>query len=307
MPHTVALLGCGKRHCNFRACKILILDNPGNLGSAIATALLDPLDKEGVKIDHLIVTVASKESQERIQKDFSAYASRCSVRLAEENVAAVKEADIVVLSFKPVKRRSVFEVSGFREALQGKLVLSIMAGITLAELNRLASDDDKLQSATKLQAVRVMPNMAARIREASSLYTADQRTITDTNLKTADWILHQFGTAQFIEEESFDISAVLVGCAGSLLLLAIDGLLDAAVAEGVRRPIATQMAMQSAIGMMKLVPQAGEHPSVLREKIASPGGCSIRALLELEERGVRSAFTSALLKAAERSRAMSGT
>jgi pyrroline-5-carboxylate reductase len=98
----------------------------------------------------------------------------------------------------------------------------------------------------------------------------------------------------------------LVGCAGSLLLLAIDGLLDAAVAEGVKRPEVQNLVVNSAIGMMKLVP-AGDHPSVLREKIASPGGCSIRALLELEKLGVRSAFTSAILAAAEKSKQMSST
>jgi pyrroline-5-carboxylate reductase len=63
------------------------------------------------------------------------------------------------------------------------------------------------------------------------------------------------------------------------------------------------MAVDSAIGMLKLIP-AGDHPSVLREKIASPGGCSIRALLELEKRAVRSAYCDALLKAAERSRTL---
>lgn len=118
------------------------------------------------------------------------------------------------------------------------------------------------------------------------------------------WVFGQVGQAKLVEEGSFDISAVLVGCAGSLLLLAVDGLLDAAVAEGVKRPDVQGLVVNSAIGMMKLVP-VGEHPSVLREKIASPGGCSIRALLELEHQGVRSAFTSAIMAAAERSKSMS--
>jgi pyrroline-5-carboxylate reductase len=100
---------------------------------------------------------------------------------------------------------------------------------------------------------------------------------------------------------------VLVGCAGSLLLLAIDGLLDAAVAEGVWRPEVQDLVVNGAIGMMRLVPEAEDHPGLLREKIASPGGCSIRALLGLERLGVRSAFTGAILKAAERSREVSGS
>lgn len=113
----------------------------------------------------------------------------------------------------------------------------------------------------------------------------------------------QVGEAHRIPEGSFDICAVLVGCAGSLLF-AVDGLLDAAVAEGVKRPEVQNLVVNNAVGMMKLVP-AGNHPSVLRQKIASPGGCSIRDLLELEKLGVRSAFTSAIMAAAEKSKRMS--
>lgn len=67
-------------------------------------------------------------------------------------------------------------------------------------------------------------------------------------------------------------------------LLAVDGLLDAAVAEGVKRSKMQNLVVNSAIGVMKLVP-AGDHPGVLREKIASPGCCSIRALFGAGEAG----------------------
>ncbi|EXM12730.1 pyrroline-5-carboxylate reductase [Fusarium oxysporum f. sp. vasinfectum 25433] len=149
-----------------------------------------------------------------------------------------------------------------------------------------------------------MPNMAAKIRQAVTLYTVSEASFSDKNKDLTAWVFSQVGEAQQIPETNFDISAVLVGCAGSLLLLAVDGLLDAAVAEGVKRPEATKMVVSSAIGMLGLVP-AGNHPSVLRENIASPGGCSIRALLELEKLGVRSAYTTAILTAAEKSKGLS--
>lgn len=216
---------------------------------------------------------------------------------------AIKDADVVLFAVKPVKRKDVFSAPGVREALRGKLIISIMAGISTQEIIRLALGDDNT-SYNPLQIVRAMPNMAAKIREATTLCTADMEILSPDNLQIASWVFNQVGQAQFVDESSFDISAVLVGCAGSLLLLAIDGLLDAAVAEGVKRSEAQKMTVNSAIGMLKLVP-AGDHPSVLREKIASPGGCSIRALLELEKCGVRSAFTGAIMAAAERSKQMS--
>ena len=86
----------------------------------------------------------------------------------------------------------------------------------------------------------------------------------------------------------------------------ICGLFTRPVAEGIKRPEAQEFVVNSAIGMLKLVP-AGNHPSVLREKIASPGGCSIRALLELEKRCVRSAYTDAIMVASAKSRGMSNS
>ncbi|KAH7141763.1 pyrroline-5-carboxylate reductase dimerization-domain-containing protein [Dactylonectria macrodidyma] len=280
---TVAIIGCG------------------TLGTALATGILNPIDKSDFNIGRLIATVGTESSKHRVEDALSDHSSRLTVLLQQDNVHAIQEADIVVLAVKPVKREALFAASGFRDALRNKLAISIMAGISLKELNRLVGAQDQQ---APFQVVRAMPNMAAKIRQAVTLYTADQGTLTQDNLDTASQVLQQIGEAQFIAEDRFDISAVLVGCAGSLLLLAVDGLLDAAVAEGVKRPEAQKMVVNSAIGMMKLVP-AGDHPSVLREKIASPGGCSIRALLELEKLGVRSAFTTAILAAAERSKRMS--
>ncbi|CAG8381205.1 unnamed protein product [Penicillium salamii] len=285
---TVAVIGCG------------------TLGTAIAAGILDPKNNEAYQIKRLVCTVGTESSQRRVETVFANHGSRLTVFTAEHNVRAVQEADVVLLAFKPFKRAEVFEIPGFKEALRDKVIISIMAGITTSELSRLSFGEQVVSKGeASLQSVRAMPNMAARIREAVTLYTSSPGTSKE-NIDFASWVFSQVGEAYPIPEKSFDICAVLVGCAGSLLLLAIDGLLDAAVAEGVRRPEVQNLVVNSAIGMMKLVP-AGDHPGVLREKIASPGGCSIRALLELEKLGVRSAFTSAILAAAEKSKNMSST
>lgn len=281
----------------------LICGGIGSLGTAIAGGIIDPA--RGNTIRRLIATVGTEPSKHRVESALADNSSRLEVLLQDENVRAIQEADVVLLAVKPVKREGFFNAPGIREALRGKLLISILAGISTKELIRLLLGDQQVSSdQLPLQIVRAMPNMAAKIREAVTLFTADLNTLSKDNLEIASWIFNQVGSAQYIAESSFDIAAVLVGCGGSLLLLAIDGLLDAAVAEGLKRSEAQNMVVTSAIGMMKLVP-AGDHPSVLREKIASPGGCSIRALLELEKAGVRSAYTGAIMAASEKSRSMS--
>lgn len=303
---TVAVIGCGESEANnvtnsaSANSKFL-----GTLGTSIAAGLVDPTDKNNFGIQRLIATVETEASKQRVTDALSGQTSTLTVLTKQDNLKAIQEADVVILAIKPVKREQVFGVPGVVEALRGKLIISIMAGISTTVLSRLVSGGLETSNDTeKLQIVRVMPNMAAKIREAMTLFTSQEGALTKENLDFTHWVFNQVGQSKYVAESTFDISAVLVGCAGSLLLLAVDGLLDAAVAEGVKRPEATEMVMQSAIGMMKLVP-AGDHPSVLREKIASPGGCSIRALLELEKLGVRSAFTSAIMAAAEKSKSLS--
>lgn len=280
----------------------------GNLGTALASYMLRAVqgsEKSDVSIKRLFVTTGSDASTRRVQGVLSDYSSRVEVLGQQDNVRAMTEADVVIIAVKPVKRADVFGAPGAREALRGKLVISIMAGVSIEEMGRLLLGPNPSEAdSASLQVVRAMPNMAARIGRAVTLYTANMETLSPTNLELTSWIFNQVGTAQVSPESTFDVSAVLVGCAGSLLLLAIDGLLDAAVAEGVKRSEAQKMVVDSAIGMISLT-TTGSHPSALREEIASPGGCSIRALLELERLGVRSAFTTAILAAAERSKAIS--
>ncbi|KAF2197054.1 hypothetical protein GQ43DRAFT_451947 [Delitschia confertaspora ATCC 74209] len=205
-------------------------------------------------------TVNTPASKKRVEAALSAHSSRLTVLTQEQNLHAIQQADVIVLAFKPFKRESVFSAPGVWGAVKGKLIISILAGISTQELAYEPSEKSK----------------TCRIE----------------NLEIAAWVFDQVGQSQFITEDNFNISAVLVGCAWFLLLLAIDGLLDAAVAEGVKRPEAQMMAMNAAFGMMKLVP-AANHPTLLREKISSLG------------RGVRSAYTDAIMKEAEKSKSLS--
>ncbi|GKZ72664.1 delta 1-pyrroline-5-carboxylate reductase [Aspergillus niger] len=278
----------------------------GTLGTAIAAGILQPTNNTGLSVEHLTVTVGTEPSKGRVENALSHHGALVTVLTKDENVRAVKKADVVVLAIKPMKRGDVFAALGFKEALRGKLVLSIVTGVSISELHHLILEGDGVsQQETPIQAIRAMPNMAAKIREVLTPYTSSPQT-TKENIEIASWIFSQVGVAYQIPETSFDICEVLVGCAGSLLLLAIDGLLDAAVAEGVKRQEAEDLVVHSAIGMIKLVP-SGDHSSVLREKIASPGGCSIRALLELERLEVRSAFTTAILAVAAKSKSISSS
>ncbi|KAI8174997.1 hypothetical protein K4K51_008003 [Colletotrichum sp. SAR 10_75] len=175
-PLTIAVIGCG------------------TLGTAIAKGILDPLDKQSIAVNWVIATVGTEASKRRVEEELSDSSStRLKVLLQNDNEAAMRDADVVIIATKPVKRSEVFAAQGVKEALRGKLVISIMAGITTKELARLAvGNGESTDDQTPFQAVRVMPNMAAKIREALSLCTADFDTLTDGNKEIATWIFNQF-------------------------------------------------------------------------------------------------------------------
>ena len=55
------------------------------------------------------------------------------------------------------------------------------------------------------------------------------------------------------------------------------------------------------VGSAKLLRETGEHPTVLRERVTSPGGTTAAAIRELEDHKVRAAFLTALEAARDRS------
>jgi len=62
-----------------------------------------------------------------------------------------------------------------------------------------------------------------------------------------------------------------------------------------------ELAPQTFLGSAKLVQSSGRHPAVLRDQVTTPGGTTITAIHELEERGLRAMLMSAVATATERS------
>ena len=252
-----------------------------------------------------MATVESEPSKQRVEDVLQHHSQIFSARLGSQNLETVREADVVILAVKPFKRHDVLNNKEIREALRGKLLISIMAGIPTTLLSEVINEDNTMSSTNPCQVIRAMPNMAARIKQAMTLLTSTPGTVTPENLAIAGWVFSQVGSHKYIPEANFDVAGPIVGCAGSLVALAIDGLLDGAVAEGLKRKDAEMLAVRSAVGMLNLIAEGGTHPSLLREQIASPGGASVRALLKLESYGVRYAYSDALMAAADRMRNMS--
>ena len=72
------------------------------------------------------------------------------------------------------------------------------------------------------------------------------------------------------------------------------------------RSTATELVVQTLFGAATMIKETGQHPTVLREQVTSPGGTTAAALRELDDHKVRAAFISAMEAAAVRSRELAG-
>jgi pyrroline-5-carboxylate reductase len=110
------------------------------------------------------------------------------------------------------------------------------------------------------------------------------------------------GFAGEIKESLMDAVTGLSGSGPAYAFLIIEALADGGVLMGLPRELALKLAAQTLAGAAEMVLQTGQHPAILRDAVASPGGTTIAGIEAMEEGGVRAGLLSAVRKAAERSK-----
>jgi pyrroline-5-carboxylate reductase len=230
----------------------------------------------------------SDTRQERVDELHSIYA----ISPFTDNVAAVSQADVVVVSVKP--QRLDLVMSGLKDKIPGEaLVLSIIAGATI----------DKISNGLNHHCVvRSMPNTPAQIGEGITVWVASPM-VSPEQLELARRILTALGQEVYAEEENFlDKATALSGTGPAYVFLFMEALIDAGVHLGFSRRIAEQLVVQTLRGSVDYYQKRMDHPAALRNEVTSPGGTSAEALYYLEKAGFRTAISRAIWAAYERSK-----
>jgi pyrroline-5-carboxylate reductase len=208
-----------------------------------------------------------------------------------DNVAAVKDADVVVLSVKPQR------LSGVLAELKGQipadaLVLSIIAGATIEKIGAGLGHG---------KIVRTMPNTPARIGEGITVWVASDA-VSESQKEQAQTILSALGEDVFVEDEYYlDMATALSGTGPAYVYMFMEAMIDAGVHMGFPRRISEKLVVQTMRGSVNFYEKNDVHVAALRNQVTSSGGTSAEALYYLEKAGVRTAISRAIWAAYQRS------
>lgn len=262
-------------------------------GGQMARALATGWVRAGLlKPGQLVVHDPSPAAIAQIKTDIS------GIQVVNDNATVLKTAKIVIVAVKPqVLAGALGPLSGSAGAslsqdAGGPLLVSIAAGWTLARLREVLPG---------ARWVRVMPNTPALVGESASAFAAGPD-VTEREKKQIFELLTGVGRAWELPEHLLDAVTGLSGSGPAYAFLMIEALSDGGVRMGLPRDVATALAAQTLRGAATMVLSSNEHPGVLKDRVASPGGTTIAGLYELESHGLRGALIAAVTAATERSR-----
>ncbi len=218
------------------------------------------------------------------------FAEKTGIRIAKDIGDSLSEADTVILAVKP---QNVAEaLSEAKTLLKDKLLISILAGTRIETLKGLSGCR---------RLVRVMPNTPALIGEGVSVFCHSDG-LSETDISRAESILNAVGSVCQVKESQMDAVTGLSGSGPAYVFDFIQALADGGVAAGLPRDVALKLAAQTVKGAACMVIETGEHPSVLRDQVTSPGGTTAKGLSVLEKNAFRGTVSEAVTAAAERSK-----
>lgn len=268
-----------------------------SLASSKTAAVLDPSSssKETPNLSNFIACDQWKPAEENVRKALGHYNFPLQT-LTNENLTGVQQADIILLSCKPHGYKTILGEKGMVEALKGKVIVSILAGVTQAQLEGFLYPEGVEKADNPCRVVRVMPNTASFVGESMSVIQTSEPPLSDAQSTLVNFIFSSIGRVVTLPPAQMDVSTALCGSGPAFFALILEAAADGAVAMGLPRAEAQLMAAQTMRGTTGLVLN-GEHPAVLKDKVSTPGGCTIGGLMSLEQDGVRGAVAKAIREA----------
>jgi len=257
-------------------------------GGNMANALIGGLSSRGVLVSDVSVIDPAGSQREVLAARFPGI----EVSPAASDCRGMVAAEVIVLAVKPQHMRDALRpVVPFLGA-SSPVVLSIAAGLRLADISRWLGGYGRL--------VRAMPNTPALIGEGiAALYAAPE--VDAAGRVLAEEVLRAGGDVVWLEDETM-LNAV-TGVSGSgpaYVFYFLEALERAAREAGFSDTVARQLAYRTFSGAIALAQASDQPPSVLRAQVTSKGGTTERAIEAMQSSHVAEAIVAAVEAATRR-------
>ena len=255
----------------------------GKVGEAIIEAVLKA---DFYPLENIRITTRTEKRAKQLYGLFGVEA------ITNEEAAATS--DLILLCVKPQKAQEVLSEMAPKLS-SGCVIVSIMAGITIAQIERWAQ--------ASCPVIRSMPNTPLRIRRGMTALAGGTHAGAE-HLSFAKAMFNIMGRTVILDEKLFDAVTGLSASGPAFIYIMIEALAEGGVKAGLPRNAAIELAAQACLGASGMVLEDGRHPAVLKDEVTTPAGCTIDGILKLEEGGIRVTLIKAVEEAARKAKAL---
>ena len=213
-----------------------------------------------------------------------------------ESLAGIVGSDSILLAVKPKEMPNLLYKLKALIPAGSALFISIAAGI------KLASIESKLGEGSRV--VRVVPNIAASVNEAVSVFVPNHWTRA-SDIKFVASLLKGIGMAYRLDNESMIDAVTGISSSGpAYFFLMMKALEDVGKRSGISDDLVRSLVSQTCKGAGTLALRSNDSFDQLIKSVASPGGITEKALRVMESKGFSQTVIEAVFAAIEKSKKM---
>lgn len=254
----------------------------GKMGSILMQAFRN---REVVEAQSIRATVQHAERA-------TALTSKYGIEVSTDNRAAVRGAHIVLLCVKPQTVGDVMQEIQ-PELHENQLLISIAASVPTSYIEK--------RLIVRIPVIRAMPNTPSMVGAGMTAFCCGSA-VKPADRELTRTLFRTVGETVEVDEKHMDAVTGLSASGPAYIYMVLESLAEGGVKMGLPREVAMKLASQTVLGSAKMALETGDHPALLKDAVATPAGCTVDGILELEEGGLRVTLIKAVVKASQRAK-----
>ena len=259
----------------------LTIIGAGNMGGAIAVGVA----KSGIiAAENITITAKTKETLAKIS------AIEPKIKTLQDNAAAVKGADLIILAIKPWLFEEVINQIKGELDYNCQSIASVAAGLDFNFLTNLLDNGSGVEPTI----YRVVPNTAISLGKSVTYISACRA--SKKELEQLTTIFNTLGESFVIDESMVGAGTSLASCGIAFALKYIDAAAKGGVGLGFSEHEALHMVIGTMEGALELLKTNNSLPQAEIDKVTTKGGITIKGIEAMNVAGFDNAVNEGLVK-----------